>query len=258
MEWSIHQIARLAGTTSRTLRHYGDVGLLEPSRIGANGYRYYDQTGLLALQRILLLRQLGLSLPRIREVMARQTDPAEALAVHLRWLRLEQQRLDDQITAVQATLHRLDEGDGLMAEESLHGFDHTQYQHEVQERWGDQAWRNSDTWWRGMSDGERAAWQHDSRRLQRDWAAAAAAGEDPDGDVAQALAGRHADWLASVPGTPGHDTGAPEADYLRGLGEMYVADERFAANYGGVENATFVRDALHRYADRRDDAGAPA
>ncbi|MGI5055026.1 MerR family transcriptional regulator, partial [Streptomyces sp. JAC18] len=54
MEWSIQEIARRAGTTGRTLRHYGDVGLLEPSRKGANGYRYYDQEALVRLQRILL------------------------------------------------------------------------------------------------------------------------------------------------------------------------------------------------------------
>ena len=42
-EWSIQQIAKIAGTTSRTLRHYGDIGLLPPSSIGHNGYRYYDQ-----------------------------------------------------------------------------------------------------------------------------------------------------------------------------------------------------------------------
>ena len=65
MEWSIQEIARSAGTTSRTLRHYGQIGLLTPSRIGRNGYRYYDQECLLRLQRILLLRELGLSLPDI-------------------------------------------------------------------------------------------------------------------------------------------------------------------------------------------------
>ena len=42
MDWSIQEVARLAGTTSRTLRHYDDVGLLLPSRVGSNGYRYYD------------------------------------------------------------------------------------------------------------------------------------------------------------------------------------------------------------------------
>jgi hypothetical protein len=57
-EWSIQQIAKLAGTTSRTLRHYDDIGLLAPSSVGHNGYRYYDQAALVRLQRILLLREL--------------------------------------------------------------------------------------------------------------------------------------------------------------------------------------------------------
>ena len=64
-EWSIQDLARAAGTTSRTLRHYGEVGLLRPSRIGGNGYRYYDQDSLVRLQRILLLRDLGLGLPAV-------------------------------------------------------------------------------------------------------------------------------------------------------------------------------------------------
>ena len=70
MEWSIQDIARRAGTTSRTLRYYDAIGLLEPSRIGSNGYRYYDQAALVRLQRILLLRELGLGLPAIAEALA--------------------------------------------------------------------------------------------------------------------------------------------------------------------------------------------
>lgn len=59
------EVARAAGTTSRTLRHYDGIGLLEPSRVGDNGYRYYDRESLVRLQRIFLLRELGLSLPTI-------------------------------------------------------------------------------------------------------------------------------------------------------------------------------------------------
>ena len=69
MDWSVQQIARIAGTTSRTLRHYDDIGLLKPSRTGDNGYRFYDQASLVRLQRILLLRDLGLGLPAIAEVL---------------------------------------------------------------------------------------------------------------------------------------------------------------------------------------------
>ena len=45
-ERTIQEVARTAGTTSRTLRHYGAIGILSPSRIGANGYRFYDERAL--------------------------------------------------------------------------------------------------------------------------------------------------------------------------------------------------------------------
>ena len=87
MERSILQIARLAGTTSRTLRHYDDVGLVPPSRIGHNGYRYYDDRALVRLQWVMLLRELGLGLPQIAEVLAYQSDEASALTTHVSLLR---------------------------------------------------------------------------------------------------------------------------------------------------------------------------
>ena len=68
-EWSIQELSREAGVTSRTLRHYDDVGLLPPSRTGRNGMRFYDSDALVRLQRILLLRDLGLGLPAIRDAL---------------------------------------------------------------------------------------------------------------------------------------------------------------------------------------------
>jgi len=41
--WSIVEVARMSKVTSRTLRHYDDVGLLKPAYVGSNGYRYYEQ-----------------------------------------------------------------------------------------------------------------------------------------------------------------------------------------------------------------------
>ena len=58
-EWSIQQIAKIAGTTSRTLRHYGDIGLLPPSSIGQQRLPPLRPRALVRLQRILLLRELG-------------------------------------------------------------------------------------------------------------------------------------------------------------------------------------------------------
>jgi DNA-binding transcriptional MerR regulator len=250
MDWSIQDIARIAGTTSRTLRHYGDVGLLLPSRVGSNGYRYYDEHALARLQRILMLRDLGLGIPAIAEVLEGQRDNASALLGHLQWLRQEKDRLDRQIASVESTIVKMEGGEQLMAEEMFDGFDHTQYKEEVEERWGKRAYADSDRWWRSMSAEEKRSWQKVAADLGADWIDAAKRGVAPESDEAQALAKRHADWLGGIPGTPGGGTGTPAKEYFAGLGELYVADDRFAANYGGTAGATFVRDAMKVYADR--------
>ena len=252
-EWSIQQIAKLAGTTSRTLRHYDDIGLLAPSSIGHNGYRHYDRAALVRLQRILLLRELGLGLPQIADVLDREASEAHALETHLAWLRQEQDRLTRQIASVENTITALRGGEELMAENMFDGFDHTQYKEEVEQRWGKQAYADSDRWWRSMSADEKAAWQQRVSDLGRDWIAAAEAGTAPDSDEAQALAKRHVEWLTEVPGTPAAASRGDVKSYVIGLGEMYVADPRFGANYatsqGGTAGAEFVRDALRVYAE---------
>lgn len=250
MDWSIQEIAKLAGTTSRTLRHYDDIGLLPPTRIGGNGYRYYDDLALVRLQRILLLRELGLGLPAIGDVLEREERAPHALRTHLEWLRREQARLSRQIASVEHTIGALEGGEQLMAENMFDGFDHTQYQEEVEQRWGKDAYAKSDAWWRSLSATEKTAWQQRVATLGSDWIAAHERGIDPAGDEAQALAQRHFDWLRGIPGTPGGAAEGPSREYFLGLAEMYVADERFSANYGGREGAEFVRDAMTVYAER--------
>jgi DNA-binding transcriptional MerR regulator len=254
MQWSIQEIARLTGVTSRTLRHYDAVGLLPAVRTTASGPRRYDRTGLVRLQRILLLRDLGLGLGEIAEVLDAGQDEAEALRTHLVSLRAEQDRLARQIASVErtvATLERDPEAkEDIMAKDMLDGFDHTQYEQEVTERWGRDAYAKSDAWWRGLGEDGQQQWKARAEALGKAWTDAAAAGLDPASDEAQAIASRHAEWLGSIPGTPGHEQRRPDRGYLLDLADMYVADERFAANYGGADGAAFVRDVLRVYADR--------
>ena len=247
-DWSIQEIARLAGTTSRTLRHYDDIGLLAPSRIAHNGYRHYDEAALVRLQRILLLRGLGLGLVQIAEVLSRESGEASALRTHLAYLREEQERLARQIAAVEHTIAAREQGEELMADKMFDGFDHSQYREEVEQRWGKKAYADSDRWWRGMTDAERSEWQQLVTDLGRDWSVAAESGVDAASDEAQDLARRHVEWLRTIPGTPAA-SGGDIKGYVLGLGEMYVADPRFGAHYGGAEGATFVRDALQLFAE---------
>lgn len=248
MEWSIQQIAQLAGTTSRTLRYYDRIGLVPPSRIGTNGYRRYDQSALVRLQRVLLLRDLGLGLSQIASVLDRQLDETAALTTHLALLRQEQDRLARQIAAVEHTIDSMNGKEQLMAETMFDGFDHTQYRKEVEERWGKDAYAQSDAWWKGKSVEERQQWREELADLNREWIEAANDPEIVPGSArAQGLARRHVQWLRSIPGTPAADPAGDLHGYVLGLAQMYVCDERFSQNYGGTEGARFVRDALTQY-----------
>jgi DNA-binding transcriptional MerR regulator len=253
-DWSIQEIARIANTTSRTLRHYDEVGLVPPSRMGENGYRYYDRDALVRLQRVLMLREMGLSIPAIGEMLADQSDDVAALESHLVWLQESQARIGRQLASVRRTIDELKGKEQIMTEDMpqamFDGFDHTVFKEEVEERWGGEAYDRGDSWWGSKSDAEKAEWRAALSALQNDWRAAAERHEDPAGEAAEGLARRQYEWLAAIPGTPGYGAGGPTREYFVGLGEMYVDDARFAANFGGAENAAFVRDAMRVYAER--------
>lgn len=242
--WTIKQVAKEAGTTSRTLRHYDQVGLLPPTAIGENGYRLYDASALIRLQRILALRDLGLSLPQIQAVLDRDLTETEALTELEQQLIAESSRLERQISSIRRTLIALKEGESPMSDDMFDGFGHEKHKDEVIERWGEDAWQRSDSWWTSKSPEEQKAWQVKLNALNADWQQAAADGVEPGSDRAQELAARHIEWLRDLP-----QPMAPEdfRSYVNGLGEMYVNDPRFAANYGGEPGAILVRDALAIY-----------
>lgn len=248
MEWSIQEVARLAGTTSRTLRYYDQLMLVSPSRVGANGYRYYDPKALRQLQRVLLLRELGLGLSAIAELIREESDEVAALHRHQCDLEQERQRIDRQIAAVKRTVSALQKGETIMAAEMLDGFDHRKYRDEVRERWGEDSYQKSDSWWSSMSPVDRRGWTSDLEDLNHDWIAAHEdTDHDPTSERSMTLAKRHIEWLSSIPGTPAAEDPAQLSAYVNGLAEMYVCDERFATNYGGTEGARFVAESLRHY-----------
>ena len=105
MEYSIHDLAQLAGISTRTLRWYDAKNLLKPSRVGENGYRYYGAAEVDRLQDILLLRELGLSLAEICSCVNDPTyDRATMLARHRAALRREKERIERLMTLVDDTL----------------------------------------------------------------------------------------------------------------------------------------------------------
>lgn len=243
---SIADVARSAGVSSRTLRHYDAIGLLPATATGDGGLRRYDDRALVRLQRILLLRGLGLGLAAIRKVIDGEQDDVAALSAHVAWLERERDRLARQLAAVRTTITRIEEGADMNATDTFDGFDQTRFRHEVEERWGADAWARGADWWGSKDAAAKEAFQEEQRAIARDAAALAASGAAPDSAAAQALARRQFAWLAEA--TPPAEL---TADRFRTLADMYVQDERFAHAYewAGEGASRALRDAMHALAD---------
>ncbi|GAB2652860.1 MerR family transcriptional regulator [Saccharopolyspora gloriosae] len=78
MAWSTRELAELAGTTARTVRHYHQIGLLPEPERRSNGYKQYGVTHLIRLLRIKRLAELGVGLHTIAE-LGNDEHPVEAL-----------------------------------------------------------------------------------------------------------------------------------------------------------------------------------
>lgn len=253
MEWTVHELARRAGVSRRTLHHYDQIGLLHPDRIGANGYRYYGQPAVARLQRILLLRETGMPLGQIASVLNEADTQlgrhVAALEEHV--LQMEQQReaLDRRLDAVRATLDAYREGREPSPDVMLEGFN-DRYEDEVVARWGRDAFDATHDWWHGKSFEQQRAWKADAEALVAAWRALHAARVRADSRDAQALAARHVEWLRAIPGTPTH-AGDRERSIamIRALGNLYACDPGFVHSLGGPECAAFVRDALLAWTD---------
>lgn len=110
---TVGEVARSVGLTVRTLHHYDEVGLLQPSRRSPSGYRLYGADDLERLLQVLSLRRLGLSLEEIRQSLEQpEQSLARVVDLHLRRLRNEveaQQRLLRRLEALAARLARDEE-----------------------------------------------------------------------------------------------------------------------------------------------------
>jgi DNA-binding transcriptional MerR regulator len=108
----IRQFANLAGVTVRTLHHYDRLGLLSPQQRTESGYRLYTTEDLVRLERIMVLRYLGLSLAQIAEMLSNapngNLDIAEVLQTQAIILRERRDGITRVLRAVEAAERSLD------------------------------------------------------------------------------------------------------------------------------------------------------
>ena len=239
-EMSIRELTSLTGVTSRALRHYDQIGLLKPSGRSNSGERLYSESDLLRLQQILLLKELGLGLGDIAKNL-NDNAPAVFLSGHLQKLKREQIRLGDIIASVEITIDRLNKGEPLMPNELFEGFKNDQYAQEAQERWPDK-YQESQQRLSKLSKSEQQAIFEEMGSNTLDLAQLMKTGKEPQSTEVQQAIARHYKWLSNF-------WIADQKAYIA-LGEMYVSDPRFTANYDKYEPglASFMSAAMTAWA----------
>ena len=227
---TIHQVAKLAGVSVRTLHYYDAMGLLPPSSATEAGYRLYDDAALCRLREILFLRELEFPLKEIQPMLELEAcQQGEAIQRHRELLLLKRDRLQGLIDLCDQLL----KGEITMGLES---FDTTAlenarqaYAEEAKQRWGQtEAYRQSEQRTAGYGKQDWAAAQADASAILRD---AAAVGTSPASETAQAIARR---WQAHITRYYYDCTD----EILAGLAELYETDERFQKYLDGFGTGT--------------------
>ncbi|MFD0590398.1 MerR family transcriptional regulator [Paenibacillus sp. GCM10027627] len=245
----VKEVADLVGISVRTLHHYDEIGLLIPDQTTDSGYRLYSDKNLELLQQILFFRELGFPLKQIKQIVTSpEFDRLEALYLHEQMLREKRIQLDKLLLTVEKTIRNAKGEVEMSSQEKFQGFDFSTnpYEKEARERWGDKLIDQSNAKLDEVKqNGGMGELQDEMNQIYRKLASLIQV--DPASDEAQEAIGEWFTFLNRM------GTYSPEA--FKGLGQMYVDDERFTKNIDkfGDGLAAFMRDAMAVYADRRGE-----
>lgn len=131
---TVKEVSQLTGLSVRTLHYYDEIGLLPPTMVGENGYRFYDAAALRRLQDILLFRELAFPLKTIKQLLDSPSyDQQAALAAQIKMLELRKAHLEKVI----AHARTLQKGGETMTFDIYSKSQLEAFQLEAKERWGE-------------------------------------------------------------------------------------------------------------------------
>ncbi len=245
MAMQVKGVASLAGISIRTLHHYDDIGLLKPTEVTESGYRLYVEEDLEMLQQILLFKELGLSLKEIKAVIY---DPSfnkqEALELHQQLLIEKRNRLNRMIAMTEQTIKSMKGEKSMTNKQRFEGFDFSEnpYEEEAKKRWGNEKVSEANKKVGGMTKDEQADLAAEANEIYKKLAKLM--GESSSSEPVQKAIQEWYDFL-----NRNFTTYSPEA--FKGLGELYVQDERFQSNIDqfGEGLAEFLKEAMAIFAN---------
>lgn len=252
MPYKVKEVADMVGISVRTLHHYDHIGLLKPESLNPAGYRLYTDRDLEKLQQILFFKELGFSLEETGKIInSPGFDRQKALKTHKELLQKKRARLDELIESVEKTIQSIEGGITMNKKDMFKAFDMSEIE-KHQEKYAEETRQKY-----GKSDAYKESQEKTSKYSKDDWAAVMSRGQvifekiaahmdkAPDApEVQEAVA----EWRQHI--TQSFYNCTPEI--FRGLGEMYVADERFTTNIDQTKAglAAFLSKAIRVYCDR--------
>jgi DNA-binding transcriptional MerR regulator len=245
--YTVKQLSKLAGVTRRTLHYYDEIGLLKPTQIGDNGYRYYGEESLLRLQQILFYRELDIPLEKIKKIMGgREFDVMTALESHREELYKRIAHIERLITTVDHTIYHLKGKKEMSSKQLFEGFSEEQqaeYEKEAMQMYDPATVRASIEKWKNYTAVEKQRIFDEGNAIYLDILLAMPKGASST----EAQAGverwrRHMEYFWM-----------PNDDQLLGLVDGYNDDPRFKANFDKIDPnlAAFMREAVGVYVDNR-------
>ena len=247
MEYSIQELSRLSGVTTRTLRWYDQIGLLKPSRVAESGYRYYGKAEVDRLQDILYYRALGVELARIKECLDHPSfDRLATLKRHLAALEVKRERLEQLIRSVKDTIGAEERNEIMSDEQKFEAFKGRTIAHneevygaEIRAKYGDKAVDEANAAVMNLTREQYQEWTDLGREIQERLEEAVQARLSPESQEGREITALHRRWL-TITGNQ-YDPARH-----RGIAELYVMDERFTAYYDKQVSgcACFLRNAV--------------
>jgi DNA-binding transcriptional MerR regulator len=251
--YSVKQLAKLAGVSVRTLHLYDQLGLLKPSVRTESRYRRYGEKELLRLQQILFYKVLDFPLKEIGTILDDPDfDLIKALEGHKELLTIKRDHLTTLLNTIDKTVNHLKNKTMSNYEELYEGMPKEQaeaYRKEAIEKWGEDVVVRSEKALLEMPKLNIEQLKTDQKDITQKLASLV--NENPESEVVQEQIARHYANIRSFWGVT--DPTDLKIKTYKGLANLYIADERYTTVEGKTNPpfATFMHKAMMCFADSK-------
>ncbi len=240
----IKEFADFAGVSVRTLHYYDEIGLLPPAFVDKDtGYRYYDESAMIRMQEILFYRELDFSLKNIAKILSSPDyDIKKSMEEQKILLTLKKERLERMISSIDQAMK------GVNVMSVFDNSEFERYKAEAEEKWGrTDAYKQHEEKTKNYTKQKWNVLAENMDNIMAEFSVCLKENESSDSDKVQALVKKLQNHITE-------NYYFCSNEILAGLGQMYLADERFRSNIDKHMSGTaeFISRAIASYCQKAD------